>query len=324
MVDLSGSWLCGGFVLVTASFTKGSNTRLWLEKRRWSSRGLLFSYFAVFCVCGWEWKAASSTHQLSYESGSKLTALMAQSNNQSLDIRFKSLSALWKMRCKPLLYLWHNDYAIGVCDIERAEEYVVIQYCTSALPAVHRDHCLTALWLSRKWRIGRHYTNKGVFTKCRIISEVLSSFLSVFCACCCFVSCAQRRFGKSEAYSALCTSSIDESNSHRNPHPQFITLTFYLPPSLFHYYFYLSLQHIFLPSTTTPPATSNNGLSLSKHRSSFLRQCCLPLSVLVWNWIADPLALSGSDVIWDSGNRMLWCWRQLLQDTKGSQMTLDS
>lgn len=55
-----------------------------------------------------------------------------------------------------------------------------------------------------------------------------------------------------------------------------------------------------------------------------LRQQCHPLSALVWNWIAEPLVLSGRDVIWDSGNRMLWCQRQLLQDTEGSQTTLDS
>lgn len=47
-----------------------------------------------------------------------------------------------------------------------------------------------------------------------------------------------------------------------------------------------------------------------------------PLSALVWNWIADPLALSGRDVIWDSGDHMLWCWRQLLQDTEGSHRSL--
>lgn len=72
-----------------------------------------------------------------------------------------------------------------------------------------------------------------------------------------------------------------------------------------------------------PLTSSNNFLSFPKRRSSSLRQHYLPPSTLVWNWIADPLVLSGRDVIWDSGNHMLRWRRQLLQDTKGSEMTLD-
>lgn len=159
---------------------KRQHAQLWQEKRRWSRRGLLSSFSAVFCLCvrGWEWKAVAVLGVWLQTDG-----LMARSNKQSLDIRFKSLSALWKTRCKPLLYLCHNDYAIWVCDIERAEKYVVIQYCTSALPAVHRDHCLVGLWLKRNWRVGRHHTNKGVFTKCGVVSEACSSCLSACPLC---------------------------------------------------------------------------------------------------------------------------------------------
>lgn len=176
------------------------------------------------------------------------------------------------MRCKLLLYLSHNDYAIWVCDIERAEECVVIQYCTSALPAAYRDHCLAGLWGSRNWRVGRHYTNIDVFTKCTFVSDLL--FLSA-CVCQCSVSHAQRWVGEIRSFSAAARLMKVKSWKCHSAH-------------------------------------------------SFLRQHCLPLSALVWNWIADPLALSGRDVIWDSGNRMFWCRRQLLQDTDGSEMMLDS
>lgn len=76
-------------------------------------------------------------------------------------------------------------------------------------------------------------------------------FLSAFCPCHCFVFCAQRWVGKLGAYSALCSSQIDESNSHRNPFPMLSPLLFYLPPSHFQYCFYLILQCISSPPTTS-------------------------------------------------------------------------
>lgn len=177
---------------------------------------------------------------------------MARSNKQSLDIRFKSLSAPWKTRCKPLLYLCHNDYALWVCDIERAAECVVIQYCTSALPAVHRDHCLAGLWAETAASDVTAQTKVCLQSADSSRRPALPVFLSVFCACQCLVFSAHRWVGKLGAYSALCSSSVDESSSHRNPFPTLSPPAFYLPPSHFHYCFYLILQPHLFPTDHHP------------------------------------------------------------------------
>lgn len=173
-------------------------------------------------------------------------------------------------------------------------------------------------WLSRNCCTGRHCANKGVY-KVQIHLGASASL----CALLLFeLLCVLLPEMGLENWEPSC--SVQQLHWW-NPLPHFSTLCF-LSPAITLPLLFLSNSSAPPPpaSTTTPPATSNNCLSLLKHRSSFLCQRCLPLSALVWNWIADPLALSGRDVIWDSGNRMLWCWRQLLQDTKGSQMTLDS
>lgn len=45
---------------------------------------------------------------------------------------------------------------------------------------------LLCFWLSRDRRVGQHFTNRGVFTKCGLVSDDLSCFLSIFCASRCF------------------------------------------------------------------------------------------------------------------------------------------
>lgn len=238
--DLSGSWLCGGFVLGTLGFTKdcmhGSGRR-----REDSPEG---AGSPLFCCVFYVWVGLESSLLNTLAVlwvWLQTDGLMARSNKQSLDIRLKSLSALWKTRCKPLLYLCHTDYAIRVCDIERAEECVVIQYCTSALTAVHRDHCLAGLWLNGDWRVGRHSTNKGVFTKWRFVSEACSFRLSVCLSSVLAIALAQRWVGKLGAYSALCSSSIDESNASNRVietpspryHPCFLSPLHHTLPLLF-------------------------------------------------------------------------------------------
>lgn len=152
--------------------------------------------------------------------------LMAQSNKQSFNIRFKCLSALWKTRREPLLYLCHNDYAIWVCDIERAQECVVIQPCTSALPAAHRDPCLPALWLSPSQ------------------TEVCQMVVHAFCPS--SAAAAYSLFADIRACAALC------SNSHRNLPPHFITRVCYLPLSHFDYFFLILQPISLLPSDRHP------------------------------------------------------------------------
>ncbi len=62
---------CGGLY-------KRLHARLWQENYKMVQEGLALLFFCCVCVCvflcGWEWKAASTTHRLCYESGSKLTA----------------------------------------------------------------------------------------------------------------------------------------------------------------------------------------------------------------------------------------------------------
>lgn len=168
-------------------------------------------------------------------------------------------------------------------------ECVVIQYCTSALPAAHRDHCLAGLWLSRNWRVGRHYTNKGVFTSARSSRGFGPPFSSGPS------SGAHRWVGKLGAYSALCSSSVDKSNSHRRPAPTLSPPAFYRPPSHFHYCFYLILQPISSP--TRPPSlqplqtTSCLCWSIDPHScvsvaSLWARLCEIGL-LIRWRWVAE-------------------------------------
>lgn len=82
------------------------HSQLGQEKRRWPRRVIPFLWVCV----GGNNKAAASTLWL------QTNGLMARSNVQSLDIRFRFISALWKTRYEPLLYLCHNDYALWVCD----------------------------------------------------------------------------------------------------------------------------------------------------------------------------------------------------------------
>lgn len=127
---------------------KRQHARLWQEKRSRSRRGSLSSFSAVFFLCvrvGGNGKQPPQQPRLSHEPGSKLTAWWLDLISSHRISRFKSLSpALWKTRCGLLLYLCHNDCAIWVRNTERAKERVVIQYCTSAVAAAHRDHCLWA------------------------------------------------------------------------------------------------------------------------------------------------------------------------------------
>lgn len=143
--------------------------------------GACSSFFLLcFCVCvcvhicvGGNGKAAFSTHRLSYESGSKLAAwwLNLISSHWISDL---NLSLLCERRdASPFsIYVTMTMQYEGVI-LKGFEECVVIQYCTSALPPVHGDHCPSGLWLRRNWRGERHYTNKGVFTKSGFVSEAL-------------------------------------------------------------------------------------------------------------------------------------------------------
>lgn len=99
-------------------------------KRRWSRRGLV-SHFAALCV--WKAHTPHTLHMLKCSCRNawavlwvwlRADGLMARSNNQSLDIRFRFFSAPWKTRCKPLLYLCHNDCLI-MCEVLR-KDFVVI------------------------------------------------------------------------------------------------------------------------------------------------------------------------------------------------------
>lgn len=218
--DLSGSWLLWW---VYAGWSMHSSGR----RREDGPEGAWSPLFLLFCVgvCGWEWKAAAST--LSYESGSKLTAWW-------LDL----ISSHWISDSDLFLLCERRDassFSIHVTMTMQYEcvwywkECVVNQYCTSALRAVHKDHCLAALCLSRNWHVGCHYTNKGVFTKCRFVSEAYSLCLS--CAFHYFACCAQRWFGKLGAHSAvaqLMKAPVTETPLPRY-HPWFLSPSITLP-----------------------------------------------------------------------------------------------
>ena len=160
-----------------------------------------------------------------------------------------------------------------------------------------RDHCLAALWLSSDRRVGLHYTNNGVFAKCRLISEVLS----VSGAPCRFrllvLRCDSEKRQELTLFSAAAR--VMKVTVAETPYPTLSLLLFYPPPrSHFHYYFSLILWQIFPPpdhrASRPLQTTARLRWSIDPHPRVSVAS---PLSALVWNWIADPLALSGRDVI---------------------------
>lgn len=193
---------------------------------RWREDGpegdwfILFLQFFVVCVCTCVC-ACGNGRQLPQDSGWLQTA---RSNKQSLDIRFRSLSALWKTRCKSFLYLCHNDYAIWVCDIERS----VLSSHTVHLPS--QQYTETIVELFCEWA---ETGTLDVITQTKVClqSVGLSWRLALSVRPPCFRSsfCAQWWFGKL----AQCSSSVDESNSHSSPfpryHPWFLSPSITLP-----------------------------------------------------------------------------------------------
>lgn len=246
--DLSGSWLCGGFVLVTAGFTKDymhSSGR----KREDGSEGACSLLFLLCFVCVWVGMESSLlTHRLPYESGSKLTAwwLDLISSHRISDSNLFLLREIRDARPFSIYVTMTMQYE---CVILKGLRSVLSSNTVHLLSQQYTEIFVSLVF---DWA---ETSALGVTTQTKVCLQsadlsqrlALSVCRSVFCACYCFVSCAQRWVGKLWAYSALCSSLIDETNSHRNPFPRIITPALYLPPSHFHYCFYLILQ------PTSPP-----------------------------------------------------------------------
>lgn len=129
---------------VTAGRTKGCMHSSGRRREDGPEGACSPSSAAALCarLCGRERKAASSTHRLPHEPGSELTArwLDLISSHRISD---SNLSLFCERRDASPLSIYVTMTMQYECVIlKRAEECVVIQYCTSALPAVHRDHCL--------------------------------------------------------------------------------------------------------------------------------------------------------------------------------------
>lgn len=144
--------------------------QLWQEKTGWPRRGLFFSSSSVWCGCVWAGTESSCLDTVLWV-WLQTDGLMARSNKQSLDIRVRSLCSVKDEMQGPSLFMsqWLRSTSVWYW-----KECVVIQYCTSALPAEQGAHCLAVLCLSWHWLVGCQSTNKGMFARCRLLLETCS------------------------------------------------------------------------------------------------------------------------------------------------------
>ena len=199
------------------------------------------------CVCvGGNGKQLPLTHRLSYESGSKLTArwLDLISSHRISD---SNLFLLRERRDARPFSIYVTMTMQRECVILKGPRRVcchpILYICSPS--STQRSLSRRSLTEQKLARWTSLHKQRCVYKR-RFVSGVRSSFSL------CLSSAAHRWVGKLGAYSALCSSSVDKSNSHRSPSPTLSPPAFYRPPSHFHYCFYLILQPISSP--TRPPS----------------------------------------------------------------------
>lgn len=167
------------------------------------------------------------------------------------------------------------------------KEYVVIQYCTSALPAVQGDHCLAALCLSWNWLVGCHSTNKGVFARRRLLLETcsLSFFLLLLSLLCSLMV---------EIRSSFCRCPVEDGTSRSNScptlSPRFLSPSI-TPPLLFSISFFSPSLPPRPPALEPLQTSSRLCWSIDPHScvsvASVWAGLCEIGLLIRWRWVAE-------------------------------------